>query len=90
MSRISLEPSLNIMPLEVLNPLANLLGTEQERRNANQVMIGTKLKSLVTKFHKPINLRVIQTLKYRLRPITKNVLVISQQYIITVELNNLL
>lgn len=90
MTRVTLEASLNVMPLKIRHSFKYGFGTEEKRGNSDQVMTGTQLKGLVCELEMLVDFRVVQTLQYSFGPVTENILIVSQQHIITVQLNNLL
>ena len=61
MPGVAFKPSLDIVPLKIMNSLKDGFGAEQERRNPNKIVTGTKLKGFISYREMPIDLWVVET-----------------------------
>lgn len=87
---VAFKPSLDIMPLKIMNSLKYSFGAEQERRNPNKIVTGTELKSFICHGEMPIDLGVVETVQNSFGPVTEDILVVAEEDVVAVEFDDLL
>ena len=91
MAWITFKSSFNVKPFKMLYLFGYFFCAKYKWRNTDQIMACINMKKpILVIFKISVYLRIIKAFKHGLWPIDQDCLVISQQDVITVQLNNFL